>query len=79
MASLKFNPLYHTNNKEIKNLKIARPVYLAADQSSVEVTFFNINEPVKIQVDVILMQTGAWKITNIRYPDNTDLISILIN
>jgi hypothetical protein len=79
LANLEFDPLYHTNNSEIKNLNIARPVSLAADQRRIEVTFFNLNEPVKIQVDVIMMPTGEWKIANLRYPDNTDLISQLNN
>jgi len=79
LATLEFDPLYHTHNADIKNLNIARPVYLADDQGRVEVTFFKRNEPIKIQVDVVLLPTGQWKVANIRYPDNTDLISILIN
>ena len=76
---LDFDPLYQAKKTDIKSLNIARPVSVAADQSTIDVTFINLNEPVKIQVDAIMLQSGEWKIANIRYPDNTDLISILIN
>lgn len=78
VGKLNFDPLYHVKSSEIKNLKISRPVTIAADQSSIDVTFFSLNEPVKIQVDAILLRTGEWKIANIRYPDNSDLISVLL-
>lgn len=72
---LDFDPLYNAQDTKITNFQVGQPV-LKQDQATVVVNFRNFGQPTKITFQ--LRQTPAgWKITNVLYGKDSDLVKIL--
>jgi hypothetical protein len=75
VGHLDFDPLYNAQDTQIKNFRVGAAV-VRGDAAAVPVTFMNFDRRVKI--DFRLVRTkGVWKISNIVYGGDSDLVKIL--
>ena len=69
------DPLYNAQDMEIKHFAVHKPVF-ANGKAEVIVSFENFGKKEQI-VFVLVPRRGVWKISNLRYSDGTDLVTIL--
>ncbi len=75
VGNLDFDPLYNAQDTKIRQFQIGAPV-LEGDNATVVVSFRNFEELVKIKF-LMAKRGPVWKIANIVYGDDSDLIKIL--
>ncbi|MCM3874428.1 MAG: YbjP/YqhG family protein [Pyrinomonadaceae bacterium] len=75
VGNLGFDPLYNAQDMEITQFQIGPPV-LASDHATVVVSFKNFGQLTKIEFRMV-KRKQAWKISNVDYGDDSDLIKIL--
>jgi hypothetical protein len=75
VGALEFDPLYNAQDMDIKKFLIHKP-RIASGKAEVIVSFENSGK--KEEITFVLLSTQSnWKIANIRYDEETDLIGIL--
>jgi Protein of unknown function (DUF3828) len=75
VGNLDFDPLYNAQDTKITNFQIGRPV-VEGNESTVLVNFRNFDQPTRIKFDMHNSNEG-WKIKNVIYGDDSDLVKIL--
>jgi len=79
VGALDFDPLYASQDPQISDFKISESGWAAdakfgpEDKAIVEVTFKNSGKKQRVAFAFDQDKSGAWKIFDIRYPDNTSL------
>jgi hypothetical protein len=75
VGNLDFDPLYNAQDTQITNFLIGKPV-VKGDEATVVVSFRNFGQRTSIKFEMINAQ-GAWRIRDVIYGDNSDLIKLL--
>ena len=75
VGNLDFDPLYNAQDTQITNFVVGKPVVKGAE-ATVLVTFRNFGQRTSIKFEMVNVQ-GAWRIRDVIYGDNTDLIKLL--
>lgn len=75
VGNLDFDPLYNAQDTKITNFQIGKPE-LEGDNSIVLVTFRNFGQRSSVKFEMQKSNEG-WKIKNVIYGDQSDLIKIL--
>ncbi len=75
VGNLDFDPLYNAQDMKITQFQIGSPA-LEGDKATVVVSFKNIGKLTKVKFRMV-KRKQAWKIENIDYGDDLDLIKIL--
>ena len=75
VGNLDFDPLYNAQDTKITNFQIDKPV-IEGDNSTVIVNFRNFGQRTKITYELHNNKEG-WRITNVLYGDDSDLLKIL--
>jgi hypothetical protein len=75
VGNLDFDPLFNAQDTQIKNFRVGASA-VKGDTATVPVTFVNFDQ--KVRIDFRLVNTKAgWKISNIVYGGDSDLVKIL--
>lgn len=69
---LDFDPFYNAQEVQIKNFKIGAPK-VVGEKAAVTVTFQNFDRSEALNY-ALVRQSGAWKISDIKYTDGTSLL-----
>lgn len=75
VGNLDFDPLYNAQDTQIKNFRVGASA-VKGDTATVPVTFMNYDQRVKIEFRLVDTKAG-WKISNIVYGGDSDLVKIL--
>lgn len=75
VGNLDFDPLYNAQDTRITNFQIGKAV-VQGDQSTVLVSFRNFSQRTTIKFEMLNGKDG-WKIRNVIYGGDSDLIKIL--
>ena len=75
VGNLDFDPLYNAQDMKITQFQIGSPV-LEGDKATVIVSFRNFGQLTKIKFRMV-KRRQAWKIENVDYGNDSDLIKIL--
>lgn len=76
-GALGFDPLFDAQDTDIKDFEISAPTNPRGPEVAVvEVTFKNMGTPVTIAYELMQDANGNWKINNILYDRDEDLLSI---
>lgn len=75
VGNLDFDPLYNAQDTHITRLRIGSPV-VDGEKVSVPVSFNNYGKPNNIKF-MMVNEGGVWKIANIDYGDDFNLVKIL--
>lgn len=75
VGNLDFDPLYNAQDTKITNFQIGKPV-MTGDEATVVVSFRNFNQRTTIKFETVKGNDG-WKISNVVYGGDSDLIKIL--
>ena len=75
VGNLDFDPLYNAQDTGITNFIVGKPS-VQADEATVVVTFRNFGKRTTIKFEMHKGQEG-WRITNVNYGNDSDLIKIL--
>jgi hypothetical protein len=75
VGHLDFDPLYNAQDTQIKSFRVGASA-ITGDAATVPVTFLNFDRKVKIDFRLVRTKTG-WKISNIVYGGDSDLLKIL--
>ena len=75
VGSLDFDPLYNAQDTGITNFQIGKPM-VEGDRSTVLVSFRNFGQQMRIKFEMHNGNEG-WRIRNVVYGDQSDLIKIL--
>jgi Protein of unknown function (DUF3828) len=75
VGNLDFDPLYNAQDTKITQFRISSPA-LAGDKATVVVSFKNFGQLTKIKFQMV-KRGQAWKIENIDYGDDSNLIKIM--
>ena len=75
VGNLDFDPLYNAQDMKITQFQIGSPV-LEGDKATVVVSFRNFGQLTKIKFRMV-KRRQAWKIENVDYGNDSDLIKIL--
>lgn len=75
VGRLDFDPFYNAQDFEIKNLKFGTPK-VTGDTARVTVSFDNYAQSERLEYH-LRRQSGRWRISNIVYGKDSDLVSIL--
>ena len=74
IGHLDFDPFYNAQDTKITQFQIGTPV-LEGDKATVVVSFKNFGQATKIEFRMV-KRGQAWKVENVVYGDNSDLIKI---
>ena len=74
-GGLDFDPLYNAQDTGITNFQIGRPV-VEGDKSTVLVSFRNFGQRTRVKFEMH-NDKERWRIKNVIYGDNSDLVTIL--
>jgi len=75
VGNLDFDPLYNAQDTQIKSFRVGASA-IKGDTATVPVTFMNYDQKVKIDFRLVNTKAG-WKISNIVYSGDSDLVKIL--
>jgi hypothetical protein len=75
LGNLDFDPLYNAQDTGITNFSIGKPL-IEGDSTTVLVSFRNFGQRTRVKFDMHKGKEG-WRIKNVIYGDNSDLIKIL--
>ena len=75
VGNLDFDPLYNAQDMKITRFQVGKPV-VTGDEATVVVSFSNYNQRTTIKFEMISSKDG-WKIRNVIYGGDSDLIKIL--
>jgi hypothetical protein len=75
VGNLDFDPLYNAQDTKITNFLIGKPV-VAGNETTVVVSFRNFGQRTTIKFEMV-KGTDGWKIGNVVYGGDSDLIKIL--
>ena len=75
VGNLDFDPLYNAQDTRITNFQIGKPM-VQGDSSTVLVSFRNFGKRMTIKFEMNKGNEG-WKIGNVLYGDNSDLVKML--
>ena len=75
VGNLDFDPLYNAQDTGITNFLIEKPV-VQGDRATVVVSFRNFGQRTKVTFEMLNGKEG-WKIENILYGNDSDLIKLL--
>ena len=75
VGNIDFDPLFNAQDTQIKNFKVGAGT-VEGDGATVPVTFVNFDQKVTITFKLV-KAGGGWKISNILYGDDSDLVKIL--
>lgn len=75
VGNLDFDPLYNAQDTEITQFQIGSPA-LAGEKATVIVSFKNFRQLTKIKFSMV-KRKEVWKIENVDYGDNSDLVKML--
>ena len=76
IGRLDFDPLYNAQDTDIEDFSISSAKMEDGEKALVTVTFKNMGKPARI-VYILERTRGAWKISDIRYPEGLSLRQIL--
>ena len=75
VGNLDFDPLFNAQDTQIKQFKIGPPT-VQENNATVIVSFTNFDQPTKITFRMV-KRGQAWKVENIDYGDDTNLMKML--